>query len=598
MRYPAGPRRRTYPGLLALSVLVLVVAQWPGPACAQDVVRRALILYPENNVYRQGLIVGEAFRKRLVEQSPADVETFSDFLDLSRFPDESHRQRIVGYLAEKYAQTLPDVVFAVGPEVLQLLSSKRGRLMPNVPIVVCCMLQESVAAMAPLGDVAGVASEVDLAMTLALAERLQPRARRLVVIAGASPYEQRWTAIVRAQLAPHEGRLPATYLVGLTREALLKEVAHMPGDTIVIVLSFIRDGAGRNLAIEFIEELARTSSAPIYSPNPLHLGRGVVGGHMESFELVGATVADMALEILKGAKPAAIGVQKSAGMAYRVDARQLERWRLAEKNLPPGAVVVFKESTLWQRHRGVVIATAAVFLLQTGVLAALLMQTQRRRRAERALKRSEERALTLQEEERQRIAQDLHDSTSQHLAAIGLNLMALKADKISDADKTRALADMKGSLQEATRELRTFTYLLHPPGLERDGLSATLARYVEEFGRRTGLETSLRLDYGIDGLPLPLQRSILRIVQEALANVHRHAAASSVSVGIERKAGELHLVISDDGRGIADAPADGEAFRLGVGIQGMTARVQKFGGSVEIKSGSGGTTVHAIVPIA
>ena len=69
MRYPAGPRRRTYPGLLALSVLVLVVAQWPGPACAQDAVRRALILYPENNVYGQGLIVGEAFRKRLVEQS-------------------------------------------------------------------------------------------------------------------------------------------------------------------------------------------------------------------------------------------------------------------------------------------------------------------------------------------------------------------------------------------------------------------------------------------------------------------------------------------------------------------------------------------------
>ena len=145
---------------------------------------------------------------------------------------------------------------------------------------------------------------------------------------------------------------------------------------------------------------------------------------------------------------------------------------------------------------------------------------------------------------------------------------------------------MKGSLQEATRELRTFTYLLHPPALQREGLSGTLGRYVEEFGRRTGLETSLQLDYGVDALPLPLQRSILRIVQEALANVHRHASASSVSVNLERKARELHLVISDDGRGIAEAPGngDGEPFRLGVGIQGMTARVQQFGGNVEIKS--------------
>jgi signal transduction histidine kinase len=583
--------------LLALCGFALVVAPWP--ACAQDAVRRALILYPENNVYRQGLIVGEAFRKRLREQSSVDIEAFSDFLDLSRFPEEGHRQRIVGYLAEKYAQTAPDLVFAVGPEVLQLLSSNRGVLMPNVPIVTCCMLPETVAAIGRLGDVAGVASEVDLANTLALAERLQPKARRLVVIAGASAFEQRWTAIVRAQLAPHEGRFLTKYLVGLAREALAKEVAHLPRDTIVIVLSVIRDGAGRNLAIEFIEELIQASSAPVYSPNPLHLGLGIVGGQMESFELVGATVADMALAILKGAKPAAIGVQKSTGMAYRVDARQLERWRLSEKNLLPGTVVLFKEPTLWQRHRNLVIATAAAFLLQTGVLAALLMQTRRRRQAERSLKESEERASTLQEEERRRIAQDLHDSTSQHLAAIGLNLMALKADKIPGADKARALEDMKGSLQEATRELRTFTYLLHPPALQREGLSGTLGRYVEEFGRRTGLAASLALDYGVDGLPLPLQRSILRIVQEALANVHRHASASSVSVNLERKGRELHLAISDDGRGIAEAPGDGESepFRLGVGIQGMTARVQQFGGNVEIKSGSAGTTVHATVPI-
>src|SRR5207253_11357491 len=111
-----------------------------------------------------------------------------------------------------------------------------------------------------------------------------------------------------------------------------------------------------------------------------------------------------------------------------------------------------KEPALWHGQRGLVIAAVAAFLLQTGVLAALLMQTRRRRQAERSLRESEERASTLQEEERQRIAQEPHDSTAQHLAAIGLNLMALKADKISGADKARALEDMKGSLQEATSD--------------------------------------------------------------------------------------------------------------------------------------------------
>ena len=561
--------------------------------------RRALILYPENNVNRQGLIVGDAFRKRLLEGSSADIETFSDFLDLSRFPDEGHRQHIIRYLAEKYAQAVPDLVFAVGPDVLRLLLSNRAALMPNTPIVFCCLLPDTAAALDPRGDVAGVASEVDLAKTLALAERLQPNARRLVVIAGASPFEQRWAEIVRTQLVEHEGRFLTRYLVGLAREALLKEVKHLPRDTIVVVLSLIRDGAGRNLTTEFVEELAGASSAPLYSPYPIYVGRGVVGGHMDSFDLVGATVADMALAILRGTKPASIGVQKSTGMTYMVDARQLERWGLPEKNLPTGTIVLFKEATLWERHRSLVIATIVAFLLQTSVLAALLMQTRRRRQAERSLKESEERASTLQEEERQRIAQELHDSTAQHLAAIGLNLMVLKGGKISDADKVRALEDMKGSLQEATRELRTFTYLLHPPGLQRDGLSATLERYVEEFGRRTGLETTLELDHGLDALPLLLQRSILRIVQEALANVHRHASASSVSVGLRRNAKQLHLVVSDDGRGIGEASrhSEGEPFRPGVGIQGMTARVQQFGGDVEIKSRPGGTTVHAVVPI-
>ena len=299
--------------------------------------RRALVLYPENNVYRQGLIVGEAFRKRLHEQSSVDIETFSDFLDLSRFPEEGHRQRIVGYLAEKYAHTVPDLVFAVGPEVLQSLSSNRGRADAERADRDLLHVAGNGRRHGPLGDVAGVASEVDVAKTLALAERLQPKARRLVVIAGASPS----SSDGRGSRAHNWRRTKAAsapdYLVGLAREALVKEVAHLPRDTIVIVLSVIRDGAGRNLAIEFIEELIAASSAPVYSPNPLHLGLGVVGGHME-FELVGATVADMALAILKGAKPAAIGVQKSAGMAYRVDARQLERWRLSEKNLPPGTV--------------------------------------------------------------------------------------------------------------------------------------------------------------------------------------------------------------------------------------------------------------------
>jgi signal transduction histidine kinase len=147
-----------------------------------------------------------------------------------------------------------------------------------------------------------------------------------------------------------------------------------------------------------------------------------------------------------------------------------------------------------------------------------------RKKAER------ERLLALQDEERRRIANELHDSTAQHLVAIGLNLMRLRADADVKAETLDILDEIDGSLEEATKEVRAFTYLLHPPDLQTEGLSATLGRYVEGFGRRTGLKITVRFCRRVDQLSLPLQQTLLRIVQEALTNVYRHASATCVSV--------------------------------------------------------------------
>lgn len=221
------------------------------------------------------------------------------------------------------------------------------------------------------------------------------------------------------------------------------------------------------------------------------------------------------------------------------------------------------------------------------------------REAKRALGELSERMLTLQEEERRRIAAELHDSTAQHLAAIGLNAMSLKARSASDADTQKLWEDIEDSVEEATRELRAFTYLLHPTRLESDGLNAALQRYVEGFAARTGLTVTLKLSSDIDSLPISLRRSMLRIVQEALANVHRHASASRVCVKQKLVGTRLHLIISDDGSGIKGASTHDATVGapLGVGIPGMRERLRQFGGDLEIKTGSRGTTVHVSVPI-
>ena len=243
---------------------------------------------------------------------------------------------------------------------------------------------------------------------------------------------------------------------------------------------------------------------------------------------------------------------------------------------------------------------AARFMHQGKAFAAVAMEDVTDvREVNQALGDLSERMLTLQEDERQRIAAELHDSTAQHLAAIGLNAMNLKSRGASDVDTQKLWDDVEVSLEEATRELRAFTYLLHPMQLEHDGLDATLRRYTEGFAQRTGLSVTMSMKGGIDALSMEMQRTILRIVQEALANVHRHASASRVLIKQRFVGNGLHLIIRDDGSGMKGTTMQvgTAAAPLGVGIQGMRERLRQLGGRLEIKSGPKGTEVHASIPL-
>jgi signal transduction histidine kinase len=221
------------------------------------------------------------------------------------------------------------------------------------------------------------------------------------------------------------------------------------------------------------------------------------------------------------------------------------------------------------------------------------------KQARQALSELSGRLSALREEERQRIAQELHDSTAQHLVAATLNLMTLKAKSVAYPGVHKLLENVEASLEEATRELRVFTYLLHPLALENDGLERTLRTYLDGFARRTRLAAQLSVAGKVEELPFELQCSLLRIIQEALANVHRHASASHVSISLRSTASMLKLVISDDGRGMLGPEGQMEvgAAGKGVGIPGKRSRLRDFGGTLEIRSGSQGTTLSAVIPL-
>jgi signal transduction histidine kinase len=204
----------------------------------------------------------------------------------------------------------------------------------------------------------------------------------------------------------------------------------------------------------------------------------------------------------------------------------------------------------------------------------------------------------LQEDERQRIALELHDSTAQYLVAAGLNLCRLK--ELLAEDEARAICDeVDDLLSDALKELRTFTYLLHPIGLSDEGLVVTLNRFALGLEKRARalLEINLSLDDEIDLLPFDFQRTVLRIAQEALANAHRHANATRIDLSVTISDQEVSLRVSDNGRGMPQATWGDPEKLSGVGIAGMRTRVAQFGGTIDFPTGPNGTTVVARIPV-
>jgi two-component system, NarL family, sensor kinase len=218
-------------------------------------------------------------------------------------------------------------------------------------------------------------------------------------------------------------------------------------------------------------------------------------------------------------------------------------------------------------------------------------------RAQTALREISGQLLSVQEDERHRIAVELHDSTSQHLVALGLGVARLRRTMDGGADPV--LDDMAFSLDEAVKEIRVLSYLMNPPNLERDGLAVAARNFVDGFGRRTGLHTSFRLEGAVDKLSSDIQRTTFRVIQEALANVHRHAEAEGVEVELTRANSRLSLRVADDGCGIAEINTPSHpGAQLGVGIAGMRARVEQLGGALSIRSDGAGTVLIASIPLS
>ncbi|HSL22782.1 MAG TPA: ATP-binding protein [Vicinamibacterales bacterium] len=213
------------------------------------------------------------------------------------------------------------------------------------------------------------------------------------------------------------------------------------------------------------------------------------------------------------------------------------------------------------------------------------------------------RLLQLRDEERRRIARELHDSTTQILGAVSMNLDTARkiADRYGDGRLTAVLNDGAEHVEQITQEIRTVSYLLHPPMLDELGLEYVLPWYVDGFRERSGIPVTLHVPAGFGRLPREIELTFFRIAQEALTNVHRHAGTCSARITLQRDADSATIEIRDDGRGMPSevlSAAGSDLYRLGVGLAGMRERVRQLGGELNVSSGPAGTVIRSTITFA
>jgi PAS domain S-box-containing protein len=225
----------------------------------------------------------------------------------------------------------------------------------------------------------------------------------------------------------------------------------------------------------------------------------------------------------------------------------------------------------------------------------------RRKQIENELRVLSGRLLSLRDEERRRLARDLHDSVGQMLAGAGMNL-AMVQRRLSNAEPTtiQLLQDLGLLIEQSVKEVRTLSYLLHPPLLDEVGLPSALEWYISGFASRSQIKVELAIAPNLGRFRNEVELAVFRIVQETLTNVHRHSGSATAKITLSRSPSQVRLKVEDQGKGMS-FPVPGEANEdrplLGVGISGIRERVRNLGGQMQIRTGNSGTVVEVLFPV-
>jgi signal transduction histidine kinase len=587
----------------AATALWLLAASDAFAGTRQTAPKRVVALYWYGKDFSSNVVFERGLRAGFQTVPKSSLEYYPEFLESNRFPGEEQARVFRDYLRRKYADQKIDAVIALSDTALNFLLSYRDELFPNAPIVYHTFNRPEFNGRGAGAGLTGVVADGVFKNTLDVALRLHPGTREVLVIIGTPERDRKLERSVRRELQNFEKRTTLKYLSDLQLAPVLTQVKQAKAGSLVFYVRQSQDEPGNTLdPSDVLSLVTSASSVPVYSlATGALMGRGTVGGYGFDLEACGTRVAETALRIMNGARPEDIPVVQQVTSA-RFDWRQLQRWGIREDRLPMDAVVLFREPSTWERYWSLVLGVLAVLIAQSALIGGLLLQRSRRRSTEKALTRSETalrdsyersmslagRLITAQEEERKRIARDLHDDMGQRLAVLSIGLEQLA--RVTAPSGIGSARDLARLAKEMVHDVHQLSHELHPAKLDILGLVGGVQCFCRDVSRQHGLNVDFRHALGGRSPSPDIAVGLFRIVQEALHNVVKHAGSRDASVRLSERRDTLHLHVADRGRGFDMRAHDGE----GLGLLSMRERVRVLGGTIVVRSAPGRGTRIAV----
>jgi signal transduction histidine kinase len=534
-----------------------------------------------------------AFRDHMLRAWPAQVAFYEVSLDTWRPGIQRNEDALVEVIRTRFLDLRMDLVVARGIRAGQFYVKYRDELFPNVPLLLTGDETSLSSAQLRPGD-SFVANRVEAVQTVSNLLQLLPDTSTIAVVYGKSPPEQYWVNRLKDEFATLAGRVRFVWLDDLSLPEMRQRVATLETGTVVLFGILYVDAAGIPYLENYaLSELRAASRVPIFSFYESELGLGTVGGSLLANVEGAAIASNIANRMLRGEWTNDDRITRVSNTAPRFDWRELQRWHIDESRLPPGSQVLFRTPSMWEEHKRFVLAGSGLLAIQTALIVGLLAQRARRRRAEDESTALSGRLLTVHEDERRRLARELHDDVTQRLARLAID--AARVEAVLAAALPGERSSVHDDLVRLSGDVHALSYSLHPSILDELGLEAALNAECEHVSEQGDVRIEVNVHSVPNNLPNDVSLCVFRIAQEALRNVVRHAGASVAAVTLAPKDGGLILTVNDNGHGF-DSGAAGT--RPSLGHASMEERIRVLRGRLQIMSKPGqGTSISAWVPL-